>query len=153
MPIAQIEEIKNRSDEKIALFLTAENGRGLLAGALPTYVLSQALPFLVRVLLILVAAGLGVALTVRVGGLALYERSFWRVRGWLRRRLRGGRITPEQLVGARSVVQADRALLVRGPIAPVVRHRQQQVATAQRPLRKRVVIAEAEPTREEGAAC
>ena len=149
MPVSQIEEIKNRSDEKIALFLTAENGMGLLGGALPTYILTQALPFLLHVLLILVAAGLGVALTVRVGGLALYERGFWQVRGWLRRRLRGGRITPEQLIGGRTVVQADRALLVRGPIAPVVRHRQQQAVAVQRPLRRREAVVASVSTDEQ----
>ena len=132
MPYAHIEEIKNRTDEKIALFLTAENGMGLMAGALPTYILTQSLPFLVRVLLIVLAASIGVALTVKVGGLALYARLLWQLRGLVRRRVAGGRITPEQLAGGRVATAPTRALRVGGPVQ-LARIRPAHVHPALRP--------------------
>ncbi len=116
MPYSHIEEIKNRTDEKIALFLTAENGMGLMVGALPAYVLTQSLPLLLRLLLIILAASIGVTLTVKVGGLALYARLGWQLRGLVRRRITGARITPEQLAGGRVTTAPNRVLRVGGPV-------------------------------------
>jgi hypothetical protein len=129
MPYQHIEEIQSRRSEKIALFLTVENAAGLIIAALPAYLISAGMPFLLRVLIVGAAALLGVAMTLDVGGLAFYERLMWRARGSLRRRVGSQVLTPDALVGA-VAIRHDRPLRVGGPI---------QVRHERRPLPLRVV--------------
>lgn len=119
MPHQMIDEIQSRRGEKVALFLTFENAAGLILGVLPAFVLSGPMPWWLRIPIVLVAGVVGVLATLEVGGLAFYERVAWAVRGSLARRATGGRITPEQLVGARALGQRDRALPIDGPIRAV----------------------------------
>jgi hypothetical protein len=100
MSYEHIEQIRDRADEKVALFLTAHNMLGLVIGALPPYLLTQQLPFALRALLIIGLGTLGVIATLDVGGLPLYGRLVWRVRGTIRARSEGRRVTPELLQGA-----------------------------------------------------
>ena len=118
-----IDEIQSRKGEKVALFLTFENAAGLILGVLPAFILSGALPWWLRILIVLAAGAVGVLATLEVGGLAFYERVTWAVRGAIAQRAAGNRITPEQLIGARVVGRRDRALPVDGPIrAVMMRH-------------------------------
>jgi hypothetical protein len=116
MPYQQIEEIQTRKGEKIALFLTIENAMGLILAAFPAYLISIAMPFVLRILVVGAAALLGVLATLDVGGMAFYERLAWRVRGSLRHQLASATITPEQLAGGTSMVYRDRPLPVGGPV-------------------------------------
>lgn len=116
MPYEQLEEIQGRRGEKIAMFLTLENAFGLILVAFPAYLVSAGMPFLLRVLIVIMAAALGVAATLDVGGLPFYERTLWSLRGLFRRRISGERVTPMQLSGAAVVVRADRPLPRGGPI-------------------------------------
>lgn len=116
MAYNQLEEIQSRRSEKIAMFLTLENAFGMILVAFPAYLISVGMPFLLRVLIVLAAATLGIAATIDVGGQTGYGRLLWAVRGTIRRRLQGERITPSQLVGAPAVVHADRPLPRGGPI-------------------------------------
>ena len=114
-----IDEIQSRKGEKVALFLTFENAAGLILGVLPAFILSGALPWWLRILLVLAAGTVGVLATLEVGGLAFYERVTWAVRGTIAKRAAGERITPEQLIGARIAGRRDRALPIDGPIRAV----------------------------------
>lgn len=97
MAYQQLEEIRSRKREKVALFLTAENMGGLLLATLPVYLATaQFQSFVLRVVLLVMAAVLGVAVTLEYGGLALYERILWRIRGFMRVQTAGSVLTPEQ---------------------------------------------------------
>lgn len=74
MPHEMIDEIQSRKGEKVALFLTFENAAGLILGVLPAFILSGALPWWLRILIVLAAGAVGVLATLEVGGLAFYER-------------------------------------------------------------------------------
>lgn len=100
MSYEHIEQIRDRADEKVALFLTAHNMLGLVIGAMPTYLLTQHMPLLVRAALILGFGTLGVVVTLDIGGMPLYARLLWRVRGVLRTRSEGRRVSAELLQGA-----------------------------------------------------
>lgn len=130
MPYEQLEEIQSRRGEKIAMFLTLENAVGLILVAFPAYLVSAGMPFLLRVLIVLTAAALGVLATVEVGGMTAYARLLWAARGIIRRRIQGDRITPSQLVGAPTLAQADRPLPRGGPI------RRRSAPPNHRPLRR-----------------
>ncbi len=118
-----IDEIQSRKGEKVALFLTFENAAGLILGVLPAFILSGALPWWLRILIVLAAGAVGVLATLEVGGLAFYERVTWAVRGAIAQRAASNRITPDQLIGSRVVARRDRALPVDGPIrAVLMRH-------------------------------
>lgn len=112
----QIEEIQSRKGEKIAMFLTLENATGLILGAFPAYLISAAMPFFLRIAIVLAAAVLGVVVTLDMGGMAGYERLIWLVRGTLRRRVDNRPIAPESLAGAVVTVRWGRPLPVGGPI-------------------------------------
>ncbi|HEX9373273.1 MAG TPA: hypothetical protein VF897_19835 [Roseiflexaceae bacterium] len=116
MPYQHIEEIQSRRGEKIALFLTIENAMGLILAAFPAYLISVAMPFVLRILIVGAAALLGVLATLDVGGMAFYERLAWRVRGYLRQRMSSTTITPEQIAGGAPAVRRDRPLPVGGPV-------------------------------------
>jgi hypothetical protein len=122
MPYHQIEELRSRKNEKIAMFLTAENAIGLILAGFPAYASTAELPLVLRIPIVGVAAVLGVAITLDVGGLAFYERVLWRIRGALRQRISGARITPEQLAGAATSSRIDRPLRAGGPIRIVREH-------------------------------
>lgn len=134
MPYQHIEEIQSRKSEKIALFLTVENALGLILTALPAYLISNGLPFVLRILVVGAAAFLGVIATLDVGGMTFYERMVWRVRGALRQRVGGRTIMPDQLVGS-SNVRHDRPLAVGGPIQlrPERRASRARLSSAQAP--------------------
>ena len=119
MPHEMIDEIQSRKGEKVALFLTFENAAGLILGVLPAFILSGAMPWWLRILIVLAAGAVGVLATLEVGGLAFYERVTWAVRGTIAKRAAGDRITPEQLIGAPPVGRRDRALPIDGPIRAV----------------------------------
>jgi hypothetical protein len=119
MPHEMIDEIQSRKGEKVALFLTFENAAGLILGVLPAFILSGALPWWLRILIVLAAGTVGVLATLEVGGLAFYERVTWAMRGTIAKRAAGERITPEQLIGARVAGRRDRALPIDGPIRAV----------------------------------
>ena len=116
MPYQQIEEIQSRKGEKIALFLTIENAMGLILAAFPAYVISSAMPFVLRILIVAAAALLGMLATLDIGGMAFYERLLWRVRGYVRQHLASSTITPEHLVGGTPTVRRDRPLPIGGPV-------------------------------------
>ena len=120
MPHEMIDEIQSRKGEKVALFLTFENAAGLILGVLPAFMLSGALPWWLRIVIVLAAGVVGVLATLEVAGLAFYERLTWAVRGTLAKRAAGAQLTPEQLVGARVVGRRDRALPIDGPIRAVI---------------------------------
>lgn len=124
MPYQHIEQITERKGEKIALFLTAENAAGLMLAALPVYLITGGLPFWLRAVALGLAAILGVVATLDIGGLALYERVVWRVRGLIRQRVSGRTVRPEQLAGATPATRRERALRAGGPIQIVRRARQ-----------------------------
>lgn len=116
MPYEHIEEIQSRKGEKIAMFLTLENATGLILGAFPAYLITAAMPFFLRIAIVVAAAVLGVVITLDMGGMAGYERLIWLVRGTLRRRIDPRPIRPESLAGAVVTVRWGRPLPVGGPI-------------------------------------
>lgn len=117
MSYEQLEEIGGRKQEKIFLFLTIENLGGLLCLGLPVYIATGSWPFFGRMLVVAIAATAGVGCTLDIGGMALYARMMWQLRGLIRRASGGGgRISPDQLAGQRVVVRDDRALRANGPI-------------------------------------
>ncbi len=123
MSYRMLEELQNRRKEKVAVFLTFENIVGLIVVFFPVFLGSGALPLLVRGPLCVGAAVLGVALTLEIHGLALYEQLLWRVRGTLRLRLRGDIITPDDLAGAIPPDAPEHPLALDGPIQAIQRTR------------------------------
>ena len=121
MPYTMIEEIQDRKQEKIAVFLTAQNMFGAIACAVPTYFIVAHLSPLVAGIAIAIAAILGVIVTADTDGLPIYERVLWYVRGQIRLRTRGRIISPDTFTGAIVERQYDRATMVGGPIQPVER--------------------------------
>jgi hypothetical protein len=116
MAYEQLEEIRSRKHEKVALFLTAQNMAGLIIVALPIYIATHQLSSVVlRTVLLILAATLGVSVTLDVAGLPLYERLLWRLRGAIRRRTGDGVVAPATFSGA-PLNQGDRAVPLHGPI-------------------------------------
>ncbi|MFV9505969.1 MAG: hypothetical protein AB4911_15565 [Oscillochloridaceae bacterium umkhey_bin13] len=116
MPYRMLEEFQSRRKEKVAAFLTFENIIGLILVTFPFFVASAGFPLLIRAPLVIGAAGLGILITLDVGGLPLYEQVLWRIRGLLRRRMHGDRLTPEVLSGAAPVDSGERPLPLDGPV-------------------------------------
>jgi hypothetical protein len=123
MSYRMLEELQNRRKEKVAIFLTFENIVGLILVFFPVFLSSGGLPLLVRAPLCLGAAVLGVALTLDMHGLAVYERALWQARGIVRLRTRGRVITPDDLAGAVAPETTERPLPLDGPIQAVERPR------------------------------
>jgi hypothetical protein len=123
MPYRMLEELQNRKKEKVAIFLTFENIVGLIVVFFPVFLGTSAFPLFVRGPLCIGAALLGVAATLDVHGLPLYEQLLWRVRGYLRLRTQTSIITPQDLTGAIVADAPERALPVGGPIHIVDRAR------------------------------
>lgn len=123
MSYGMLEELQNRRKEKVAIFLTFENIVGLILVFFPVFLGSGGLPLLLRAPLCLGAALVGVALTLDVQGLAIYERVLWQLRGMVRLRTRGAIITPDDLAGAVAPATPERPLPLDGPIHPVERAR------------------------------
>jgi len=123
MSYRMLEELQNRRKEKVAVFLTFENIVGVMVVFFPVFAGSATLPLLVRGPLCVLAALLGVALTLDVHGLALYEQFLWRVRGALRLRMQGSIITPEDLAGVIPPDAPEHPLAVGGPIQAIQRER------------------------------
>ncbi len=119
MAYEQLEEIRSRKREKVALFLTAENMGGLLLATLPVYLATaQFQSFFLRVSLLIMAAVLGVTITLEVAGLPMYERLLWRVRGFMRVKTAGAMLTPDQFSPV-PVATHVQILPVDGPIRVV----------------------------------
>jgi hypothetical protein len=121
MPYQHIEELRMRKNEKVALLLTAENFVGMALAAMPVYIgLANLELGWLRMLLTIVAGLAGIAITLDVGGMALYERILWRVRGRLRRISSGATIRPQDLPGTTIEVRA-RPFAAAGSVRPVKR--------------------------------
>ncbi len=119
MAYEQLEEIRSRKREKVALFLTAENMGGLLLATLPVYLATaQFQSFFLRVILLIMAAVFGVTITLEVAGLPMYERVLWRVRGFMRVNTAGAMLTPDQFSPV-PVATHVQILPVDGPIRVV----------------------------------
>ena len=129
MPYQQLEELTSRKREKVAMFLTAENMAGLLSIGLPAYVVTSHTSLWLRILILLAAAGLGVALTSEINGLAFYERLLWWSRGRARR-LMGRLLQPGEFTAV-LMAPSDRPLPLDGSIRRV-RERASDPAAAQR---------------------
>ena len=97
MPYDQIEELQSRRNEKVILFLTFEAVIAALAGGGLAYLVTGALPSILRLVVCLAVAGAGVALTVELGGLPLYQRLLWWLRGTVRELRQGRVIDPDSL--------------------------------------------------------
>jgi hypothetical protein len=123
MSYRMLEELQNRRKEKVAIFLTFENIVGLMLVFFPVFLITSALPLLLRAPLCIAAAVLGIALTLEVHGLAVYERALWHARGVVRLRTRGAVITPDDLAGALAPATAERPLPLAGPIRSIERAR------------------------------
>lgn len=121
MPYRMLEELQNRRKEKVAIFLTFENIVGLMVVFFPVFLGTSAFPLLIRAPLCIGAAVLGVAATLDVQGLPVYEQLLWHARGYLRLRTHGQIITPEHLSGAVMLDAPDRPLPLGGPIQAVER--------------------------------
>jgi len=115
MPYPQLEELCSRKREKVALFLTAEQMAGVFAVALPAYLGTLHTTLWLRVLILLAALGLGLALTSEINGLAFYERVLWRLRGRARRSASGATLRPVEFTVV-PLAQGDRALPAGGPV-------------------------------------
>ncbi|NCC32042.1 MAG: hypothetical protein EOM24_08470 [Chloroflexia bacterium] len=126
MPYRMLEELHNRRKEKVAVLLTFEHLVGIILVVLPCVVVSAGLPLLVRAPLIIGAALLGLALTLDVGGMAIYEHLLWQLRGQLRMRMHGRIITPEMLTGTVPNERGERPLAVDGPVQIVRDPRQRR---------------------------
>jgi hypothetical protein len=118
MPYQQLPQINDRKSEKLAVFLTVENMVGLALVAGPVFLISDAWPLLLRALAILVAAIVGVTLTVPISGLPLYMQTYWLLRGLVYTRFGDGDITPAQLAGAVSGSERRVALPLDGLARP-----------------------------------
>ena len=118
MPYLQLEELTSRRRKKVALFLTAENMAGVFAIGLPAYSATLQTTLWLRILILIAAAVLGVALTSDINGMAFYERVLWRARGRARRRMVGAVLRPAEFTAV-PVVQGDRALPLGGPLRRV----------------------------------
>ena len=118
MPYPQLEELTSRRREKVALFLTAENMAGLFAIDLPAYIATLHTALILRVLILIAAAVLGVMLTSDIHGMAFWERAVCWARGQARRRVLGAVIRPAEFTAV-PVVPGDRALPLGGPLRRV----------------------------------
>lgn len=115
-----LERLNSRKQEKVALFLTAENVAGLLVMVLPVYLGTAIMGSpLLRFLLLAAAAVIGIATTLQVNGLAFYERLLWRVRGWVRVKVTGGIIHPSTFTNIPATKRQSRVLRVNGPIQAI----------------------------------
>lgn len=99
MAYIHIENIGDRRGEKVAPFLTLETLIGVLIFVVPVFALTAGRALAWRFGLVGGAILAGVVTTANIYGMALYERALWRLRGALRRRLRGARIAPTDLPG------------------------------------------------------
>jgi hypothetical protein len=81
------------------------------------------MPWYLTFLITFVAGGLGLLVTLDMGGMALYERLVWWVRGYLHQKLTSARITPEDVTGGRAIGQRDAALPLGGAVRLVKRTR------------------------------
>ena len=131
MPYVHIEQVHERRGEKVAFMLTAENMAGLLAGAVPLYLVTEVVPFWLRVLLLFLGGTLGVLATLEIGGLTPVARLTVFARGMVRRRLHGSRITPAFLPGVAPVTTHVRALPLDGPVQAL--HTRPHATSAGRP--------------------
>jgi hypothetical protein len=95
-----------------------ENVVGGGAFALIFFMLSAMLGIggMLRWVVLVIGILMGIIITFDVGGLALYDRALWWLRGQMRRRVAGERISPEMLAGTGDSGQRERAMRLGGPI-------------------------------------
>jgi hypothetical protein len=117
MSYVQLPQIDDRKSEKMAVLLTAENMAGLLLVAGPVYLATTGWGFLPRIVALVLAAVVGVTLTLSVGGMPLYARLLWQLRGVIWQHVQGGDIHPEALPGA--VQRSERGVVL--PVQGVAR--------------------------------
>ena len=137
MAYRMIEELNNRGNEKVAVFLTMRNIIGIIFLAVPAYLISIPFPILIRAIIIVIGAGVGFALTTELNGMPVYEHGVWQARGFIRRKLGGSIISPESYVGAVVQQETDRATRIDGPIQPILRTRRPiivPIASRERPV-------------------
>lgn len=115
MAYESIERLLSRRGEKIAAFLTVENAVGVAALAGPFFVIGG-IALLPRAIIIVLAAALGVAITLETDGMLFCERLLWRARGECRLLLRGRTLSPEDLPGTRAAVAGHRAVAHAGAV-------------------------------------
>jgi hypothetical protein len=128
MPYVQLPQIDDRKSEKMAVLLTAQNMAGLLCCAGPIYLATTSWGFVPRIAALILAAVVGVALTIPVGGMALYARLLWRLRGLVWLRLQADTVRPEQLPGAVHRVEHS-VVLPRHGVARVVQRSHTRVSS------------------------
>ncbi len=154
MSYDHMEELGARRHEKVALYLTFENAVGLIAGALPSYIVFAHMPGLLRIILTICGAILGVIMTLDRAGMPIYTRLLWRIRGLIRLRMKPALITPEDLSGTPMQVSTGhaRALRVGGAIqlaqGPALAGRmspQSHRRVAAGPLRPRMALVQETP--------
>jgi hypothetical protein len=121
MAYRQLEELRERKGEKVIAFLTMENAIGAGAGAILMLIVAGSFSPFIKYPLIVVSALIGIILTIDHGGVALYNRLLWFIRGQLRVRLKGEILSPESLAGTSTVSHRNRALRVGGPVKIVSR--------------------------------
>lgn len=152
MPHTMIDEIRSRKGEKVHLFFTIQNIIGTALGAVPAFLITyRVLPWYLTVPIVLAAAVVGFLATVEIGGMAAYERLVWWVRGSISHRMDQSIITPESLVGGRTVSEHEIAIPIQGPVRVVKRPARRVALPISRPIvpRARAVGTEetyADPT-------
>jgi hypothetical protein len=155
MPYLHIEELGDRSQERFALGLSAQNVIGMVVCGFPLFTISSTWPPGARLAAILAALALGFIATVEVSGLLVYAWPLWWARGRVRRLVQSSTIYPDQLPG----IAAERVaapLRAGGPLRVARRrrpaclpasrtaHSAQPLADAHRPS-DRLVAAEGLP--------
>jgi hypothetical protein len=116
-----LENFSDQRSQKVARFLTLEMLVGVFVVVGPVFFVTQHTPPLLRALAVLLAIALGVLVTVDIGGLPLYARVLWRVRGQVRGLMTGTILHPETLALDAAVVRATRAVRRDSPVQPLLR--------------------------------
>jgi hypothetical protein len=137
MPYQPLTNIFARREEKVARFLTMEQFAVGILFVGPALVLARTLPLLLAMPLVLAAAALTLAVTLKHRGLAMHERLLWRLRGELRLLVRGRTISQEDLAGTRRH-SGDARATRRGAAVRATRRRE---TPAQPRVRRRAPIA------------
>lgn len=141
MPHEMINEIVVQKGQKVAIFLTVENTTGLIiGGVIPFLITFLTTPWYLCLIITITGLILGFLATVDIGGMAMYERCAWWMRGAITQR-QAQRVLPEDLVGGRAVGQRDAAIPLDGPVRRIQPKRSIQRPTTT-PFRKRSIAVE-----------
>jgi hypothetical protein len=118
-----LENFSDQRSQKVARFLTLEMLVGVFVVVGPVFFVTQHTSPLLRALAVLLAIALGVLVTVDIGGLPLYARVLWRVRGQVRGMMTGTVLQPETLALDAAVAHTTRAVRRDSPVQPLLRRR------------------------------